>query len=42
VYARNVGSNRYKTAVSVQGPGVNFIPGIYEPRTVGINLNARF
>jgi iron complex outermembrane receptor protein len=41
-YVRNIGSNRYKTGVNVQGPGVNFIPSIYEPRTVGINVNARF
>jgi iron complex outermembrane receptor protein len=41
-YVRNIGSDRYKTGVNVQGPGVNFIPSIYEPRTVGINVNARF
>ena len=41
-YVRNVGDNRYKTVVNVQGPGVNFIPSIYDPRTVGVNLNVRF
>jgi outer membrane receptor protein involved in Fe transport len=40
-YVRNVGDNRYKTSVMVQGPGVNFIPSIYEPRTIGVNLNVR-
>jgi len=40
-YVRNVGDNRYKTSVMVQGPGVNFIPSIYEPRTIGVDLNVR-
>jgi hypothetical protein len=26
----------------VQGPGVNFVPSIYDPRTIGVNLSARF
>jgi outer membrane receptor protein involved in Fe transport len=41
-YARNIGNNRYKMSVGVQGPGVNFVPTIHEPRTIGVNLNARF
>jgi len=41
-YVRNIASNRYKTIVNVQGPGVNYVPSIYEPRTIGVNLNARF
>jgi iron complex outermembrane receptor protein len=41
-YARNIGDNRYKTSVEVQQPGVNFISSLYEPRTIGVNLNVRF
>jgi len=41
-HVRNIASNRYKTTVNVQGPGVIFVPSIYEPRTIGVNLNARF
>jgi iron complex outermembrane receptor protein len=41
-YVRNIGDNRFKTSVAVQGPGVNFVPSIYEPRTIGVNLSARF
>jgi outer membrane receptor protein involved in Fe transport len=41
-YVRNIGDNRYKTVVNVQGPGVAFVPSLYEPRTIGVSLNARF
>ena len=41
-YVRNISDNRYKTVVNVQGPGVAFVPSLYEPRTIGVSLNARF
>jgi hypothetical protein len=44
-YVRNVGQNRYKSTAGAQGnssSSISYGTGLYDPRTYGVVLNARF